>query len=232
MAQVEKLGLFLAQLMEQKKISNRELARLADVSEGAIRNLLKVGDDPRAKAPDALTLSKAGIALGVDPLVFFRLAGYIPPSSGQHSTTPETSEIATCTDCGAEEGELHELGCDMERCPFCGGQLITCDCPYKQLGLFNRKRYGRETDHLPRAIYEDGLTDTQEAAWIKILKRKGRIPFVVYPNICARCGALWPEFFRVPDEEWEHYIEPAMRGKILCRSCYDAIKQLIDVHRE
>jgi len=33
-----------------------------------------------------------------------------------------------CHDCGVKEGELHKDGCDMERCPKCGRQLITCDC--------------------------------------------------------------------------------------------------------
>ncbi len=36
--------------------------------------------------------------------------------------------INTCHDCGAKEGEIHMWGCDMEECPFCGGQLISCDC--------------------------------------------------------------------------------------------------------
>jgi len=33
-----------------------------------------------------------------------------------------------CHDCGVKEGEIHKEGCDMERCPFCHRQLITCDC--------------------------------------------------------------------------------------------------------
>ena len=33
-----------------------------------------------------------------------------------------------CHDCLAEEGKIHEPGCDMERCPKCKGQLISCDC--------------------------------------------------------------------------------------------------------
>ncbi|MGI4943964.1 MAG: hypothetical protein ACRYHQ_25970, partial [Janthinobacterium lividum] len=33
-----------------------------------------------------------------------------------------------CGDCGVIRGGLHHLGCDVERCPRCGDQLITCEC--------------------------------------------------------------------------------------------------------
>jgi hypothetical protein len=33
-----------------------------------------------------------------------------------------------CHDCNCQVGEIHVLGCDMERCPKCGGQLIGCGC--------------------------------------------------------------------------------------------------------
>lgn len=33
-----------------------------------------------------------------------------------------------CGDCGAVTGHFHHWGCDCERCPSCGGQLISCDC--------------------------------------------------------------------------------------------------------
>lgn len=33
-----------------------------------------------------------------------------------------------CHDCNTPIGGLHHPGCDMETCPKCGRQLITCDC--------------------------------------------------------------------------------------------------------
>lgn len=37
-----------------------------------------------------------------------------------------------CHDCGIsnKEGNVHHMGCDMERCPRCEGQLIGCGCAY------------------------------------------------------------------------------------------------------
>ncbi len=50
-----------------------------------------------------------------------------------------------CVDCGCTEGELHEFGCENERCPFCGEHLIACDCRYEILGLIDRSKYGPAT---------------------------------------------------------------------------------------
>ena len=36
-----------------------------------------------------------------------------------------------CGDCGVTKGGYHHPGCDMEDCPKCGGQLISCGCKYE-----------------------------------------------------------------------------------------------------
>lgn len=140
-------------------------------------------------------------------------------------------EIYTCHDCGVSEGEIHHLGCDMERCPFCGKQLISCDCCYEKLNLIDKRKYNYDTAYLPIEIYENGLNDEQEKQWIMILENKGRVPYILYPNICVRCGMLWPEMFHVSDEEWNRYIQINARNEMICRPCYDEIKDLIDKNK-
>lgn len=37
----------------------------------------------------------------------------------------------TCGDCAGKYGEVHSANCDIERCPACGGQFISCSCGTK-----------------------------------------------------------------------------------------------------
>jgi hypothetical protein len=38
-----------------------------------------------------------------------------------------------CHDCSVLDGEFHVPNCDVEECPVCGHQLISCDCEFDEL---------------------------------------------------------------------------------------------------
>ena len=64
-----------------------------------------------------------------------------------------------CPACHALSGEHHELGCPVELCPWCGGQLVYCDCRYEQLGL-------------------DAISSEEELLQFEaLLEDRGRIPY-------------------------------------------------------
>lgn len=46
------------------------------------------------------------------------------PASTFHLKEPS----GRCHDCGIQHGNFHHPGCDVEKCPRCGGQIISCGC--------------------------------------------------------------------------------------------------------
>lgn len=49
--------------------------------------------------------------------------------------SPDFITSQVCPICYCLEGELHEFGCPIEVCPWCDGQLISCDCRFEQLAV-------------------------------------------------------------------------------------------------
>ena len=136
---------------------------------------------------------------------------YIPPP--QH-----------CRDCEAVEGSLHDLFCLQERCPFCFDQLAVCRCIHSVLSL----------TPVERQLVDEYVDDSIEPLkgivdrWTAALEKQGRLRYVFTPNLCRRCGALDPAFFRVSDAEWGAVIPAHLAREVFCRSCYDFLKQRIE----
>jgi hypothetical protein len=78
-----------------------------------------------------------------------------------------------CPDCLTGVGQLHELFCLKERCPFCRGQLVTCGCISTVLNLSTNEQKALDE-------YLDDETEplrTIMARWKGALAAKGRVAF-------------------------------------------------------
>lgn len=73
-----------------------------------------------------------------------------------------------CPDCYIDPGELHELGCDVETCPRCGLQQISCDCIYEVNGV--------DPSMLSREVYSNGPLPYMWKQWDVEWKNR-RIPW-------------------------------------------------------
>lgn len=72
---------------------------------------------------------------------------------------PVSLDRNSCLVCAVDHGELHRLGCPVEVCPWCGGQLTNCNCRFSVVGV---DRFASEA---------------QLENFIAALEAKGRIPF-------------------------------------------------------
>jgi len=59
-----------------------------------------------------------------------RLYNSIPYGEGEETKyiDVDSPDYRYCHDCAVKKGQQHHYGCDMENCPKCGGQLISCGC--------------------------------------------------------------------------------------------------------
>jgi hypothetical protein len=88
--------------------------------------LYTTGEEPMANCSDCgLEMLEANSCTANSTIEF--LDGSKLPSIAYVDPVGDGKE-RYCHDCGVVPGGKHHPTCDMERCPRCGGQLITCGC--------------------------------------------------------------------------------------------------------
>lgn len=71
----------------------------------------------------------------------------------------ERMNAEICPSCGVKTGDMHTLGCPVEVCPWCGGQLNYCNCRFEQLDV------------------EELTDEAMLAEFAEKLEQKGRISY-------------------------------------------------------
>lgn len=73
------------------------------------------------------------VGMIIEGKVFDRI--FFGAEPGHPANTPTD---LPCHDCGVHVGGYHHFGCDWERCPRCGGQMISCGCADGEVHLVSR----------------------------------------------------------------------------------------------
>lgn len=134
---------------------------------------------PRCLALIRRTVSKGPLQLFLMFDAFKRLFSSDKAASKQNADSKSKRHIIdTCPDCEVQSGELHDLFCTKERCPFCGGQLMSCDCIRSVLKLSEEE--SRALDE----YVDDSVPPLSQIMqrWREALDTKGRVPFESYPD--------------------------------------------------
>lgn len=77
----------------------------------------------------------------------------------------DNSSQERCGDCGCQIGGYHHPGCDIETCPNCGGQLLSCDCCYNVDADLSREDIQDKMGKLELSLKEGSYKNSFDRIW-------------------------------------------------------------------
>jgi hypothetical protein len=87
--------------------------------------------------------------------------------NGKYDGSADGISGSACRDCGVSPGQLHVEGCDVEACPYCGHQVISCCCATQELiGV-------PDDDRMPWAGEWPGEAECRKFGWYARINRCG-----------------------------------------------------------
>jgi len=99
-----------------------------------------------------------------------------------HRASTGRSRGKACGDCGVSPGGWHHPGCDMQRCPACRGQLLSCGCDFDEFETVDDDDdddYWSDDDHdlSPFGVDGNGLpTERRIIAGTEVIVHYADIP--------------------------------------------------------
>ena len=110
----------------------------------------------------------------------------VKPFGPDSATGPDGG--GRCGDCGVQVGGFHHLGCDMQRCPRCRRQLLSCGCSFDEFG-------GEQADEDGDDGEDDAGDDGEDEE-----EPEPSSPGMATENPCPRCGstAVIPILYGMP----------------------------------
>jgi hypothetical protein len=109
-----------------------------------------------------------------------------------------------CPCCGVLPGEWHLRGCEVEQCPYCGGQALRCDSPDDPIPLDDRLRWTGQWPGEAEAIQFGWFCKRGRSGWKPCRKYD---PEAVPDLNRVRREAVW-------DRDEKRYTKPINRRRV------------------
>ena len=77
------------------------------------------------------------------------------PYGQEYADMGSVAKEQSCHDCAVKEGQLHVPGCDVEICPRCQGQTISCGCAYYPEDSMQMKKAAQQLRRMPCPTKDD-----------------------------------------------------------------------------